>query len=219
MSKTTVLLADDHEMIRTTLGYFIEQDPSYHVVASVGSGSDALSQTLALHPDMALLDIDMPGTSIFDVAREIRRKEAKIKIAFLSAHTDEFYITQVLDLKASYLLKAGSVDILRILPRILCGAQYIDPQIHLQTQAMERKPVASPLSILTPRERECLKLLAEGNAVKEIAVLMGLSQKTAEAHKFNLMRKLGYHNKIELVNFSIREHLVRCPCHEEHLTN
>jgi DNA-binding NarL/FixJ family response regulator len=172
---------------------------------------------LAHRPDLVLLDISMPGMSSFEAGRLIEESGAT-RVVYLTMHEDQDYVEQALRSGASgYILKDTPAPLLlSALREVYRGERSLSPQIQakLKDDAFLRsQPVRVPLrrSTLTLREREVMKLLAEGHTVKKVAAILGLSVKTVEAHKFNLMRKLDIHNKAQLVTVAIQRKIVSLP--------
>ena len=211
------VIADDHEMLRYGVRRLLEDAPDFAVVGEAGDASEALRLALRLRPDMVLLDISMPGMSSFEAGRLIE-ESGVTRVVYLTMHEDQDYVDQALRSGASgYLLKDTPAPLLlSALREVHRGEQSISPQIQakLKNDAFLRsQPVRVPLrrSTLTLREREVMKLLAEGHTVKKVAAVLGLSVKTVEAHKFNLMRKLDIHNKAQLVTVAIQRKIVSLP--------
>ncbi len=210
------VIADDHEMLRYGVRRLLEDAPDFAVVGEAGDAAEALKLVLEHHPDLVLLDISMPGMSSFEAGRLIEEHCTGTRIVYLTMHEDGEYVQQALRSGASgYLLKDTPAPLLlRALREVHRGERSLSPQIQskLKDDAILRKQ-AVPLrrSTLTVREREVMKLLAEGNTVKQTAAVLGVSVKTVEAHKFNLMRKLDIHNKAQLVTVAIQKKIVPLP--------
>jgi DNA-binding NarL/FixJ family response regulator len=213
------VIADDHEMLRYGVRRLLEDAPDFAVVGEAGEASEALRMAMEYRPDLVLLDISMPGMSSFEAGRLIEESGAT-RVVYLTMHEDQDNVEQALRSGASgYILKDTPAPLLlSALREVYRGEQSISPQI----QAMMRddmflrsQPVRVPLrrSTLTLREREVMKLLAEGHTVKKVAAVLGLSVKTVEAHKFNLMRKLDIHNKAQLVTVAIQRKILALPQH------
>jgi len=217
------VIADDHEMLRYGVRRLLEDAPDFSVVGEAGDAAEALKLVLAHRPDLVLLDISMPGMSSFEAGRLIEEHCNGTRIVFLTMHEDQEYVQQALRSGASgYLLKnTPAPSLLRALRDVHGGERWFSPQIEaklvetkLEEDAILRKQaVRVPLrrSTLTLREREVMKLLAEGNTVKKVAAALGVSVKTVEAHKFNLMRKLDIHNKAQLVTVAIQKKILPIP--------
>jgi DNA-binding NarL/FixJ family response regulator len=212
------VIADDHEMLRYGVRRLLEDAPDFAVVGEAGDAAEALKLVLEHQPDLVLLDISMPGMSSFESGRLIEEHCPGTRIVYLTMHEDREYVQQALRSGASgYLLKdTPSTLLLNALREVHRGERSLSPQI--QTKLKEdaslrnqagRVPLRS--STLTLREREVMKLLAEGNTVKKAAAFLGVSVKTVEAHKFNLMRKLDIHNKAQLVTVAIQKRILAMP--------
>lgn len=212
------IIADDHELVRYGVRRLLEDDPDFSVVAEAGDAADALKSALHFHPDLVLLDIGMPGMSSFEAGKLITEHCPGTRVVFLTMHEGKEYVEQALFSGASgYLLKdTPTPSLLRALRGIHRGERSWSPQIlaRFKDEASHRKKtmqVPSRRNNLTGREREVMKLLAEGRTVRESASALGVSVKTIEAHKFNLMRKLDIHNKAQLVTAAIREKVLPVP--------
>ncbi len=212
------VIADDHEMLRYGVRRLLEDAPDFAVVGEAGDAAEALKLVVELRPDLLLLDISMPGMSSFEAGRLIEEHCAGTRIVYLTMHEDQEYVQQALHSGASrYLLKDTPAPLLlRALRQVHRGERSLSPQVQtkLNADASQRNQAARvPLrrSSLTLREREVMKLLAEGNTVKKAAAVLGVSAKTVEAHKFNLMRKLDIHNKAQLVTVAIQKKILPLP--------
>ena len=214
MMKMRILLTDDHALFRQGLKSLLDAEYDLAVVGEAYEGGDAIAKAAELKPDLVLMDIGMPGIASFEAVRQIRKQRPETKVMFLSMYDDEDYLQQCLEAGASgYLLKDSPAEqLITAIREVRRGGKYISPRIlsrlcDLSVRAPGDR--AKPrLALLTPRERETVKLIAEGLSVKEIAVKLGLSIKTVEAHKFNLMRKLDIHNKALLVRWAIENKVV-----------
>jgi two-component system, NarL family, response regulator NreC len=212
------VIADDHEMLRYGVRRLLEDAPDFVVVGEAGDAAEALKLVLEHHPDMVLLDISMPGMSSFEAGRLIEEHCPGTRIVYLTMHEDREYVQQALRSGASgYLLKdTPSTLLLSALREVHRGERSLSPQIQTRLKedaSLRNQAVRVPLrrSTLTLREREVMKLLAEGNTVKKAAAFLGVSVKTVEAHKFNLMRKLDIHNKAQLVTVAIQKKILAMP--------
>lgn len=218
MGKTRVLLTDDHMLFRQAIRTLLSAEPDLEVVGEAANASEAVELALQLRPDVVVMDIGMAGMSSFEATRQIRRERPDTRILFLSMYDDEDYLSECMEIGASgYVLKDSPAEqLLTGIREVHRGGSYLSPRlltrlvdgIRLQGRAVERQP---RFGTLTKREREILKMLAEGRSVKEIATGFELSVKTIEAHKFNLMRKLDIHNKAQLVQYAIQKKVIRLP--------
>ena len=211
------IVVDDHTLFREGLRRLLESETDFQVVGEASDAIQALQKVREVHPDVVLMDIGMPGMSSFEAARLIEKNSPGTRLIFLTMYEDEEYLLQSLDVGAAgYVLKdAPAPKLINAVREVHQGRKYLSPQVLGKVVAF-RSPLQGShgqarSSTLTPREREVLKMIAEGNSVKEIASLLGLSIKTVEAHKFNLMRKLKIHNKAQLVTYAIRRKIVNMP--------
>ena len=216
MAKLRILLTDDHTLFRQGLKSLLEAEYDMQVVGEARDGQEAVERALELKPDLVIMDIGMPGLSSFEAVRQIRRVRPETRVLFLTMYDDEDYLAQCLEAGASgYVLKDTPAEqLVAAVREIQRGGKYLSPVIlsRLVEDMRSRKPAERfkpRINTLTPREREVLKFLAEGLSVKEIAVLLKLSTKTVEAHKFNLMRKLDLHNKAQLVQYAIKRKIIK----------
>jgi DNA-binding NarL/FixJ family response regulator len=211
-----VLLADDHVLVRAGIRALLEALPEVEVVAEVSDGRAALEQLLLTRPDIAFLDIGMPGLNGIEVAERAAREVPATRVVMLSMHNTSSHVTRALRAGAAgYLLKDAAADELPVLLRAVSqGETYLSPAIakhvvdgFLQRGTGEAEAVA-PLDGLTPRQREILQLVAEGRSTKEVAQLLDLSIKTVETHRSQIMARLDIHDVAGLVRFAIRTGLV-----------
>jgi two-component system response regulator NreC len=216
MSKLRLMLADDHTLFRQGIKTMISAESDMEVVGEAGSGNDAVERANELKPDVILMDIGMPGISIFEATRQIRKVRPETKVLFLTMYDDEDYLVEGMEVGASgYVLKdSPAPQLLAAIRDIFRGGSYLSPRMLSQLvddfRSRIRTTTRMPrFATLTAREREVLKMLAEGSSVKEIACDLNLSVKTVEAHKFNLMRKLDIHNKAQLVQYAISKKIIK----------
>ena len=209
------LIVDGHALVRHGMRRLLEDEPDIEVVEEAGNANEAL-QKLGLHqPDVVLMDTGIPGMSSADVVRLVQHTSPRTKLIFLTGHGDNQSALQGLQAGAmGYVHKdteaANLVQAMRDAQR---GVRYVSPQVLQKVRkdvpSIEAGKTSSPS--LTPREEEIVKLLAQGHSVKVSAQMLGVSMKTVEAHKFNLMRKLGIHNKAQLVTYAIQMKIVKLP--------
>jgi DNA-binding NarL/FixJ family response regulator len=209
------VIADDHEMLRYGVRRLLEDAPDFAVVGEAADAAEALKLTLLHRPEMVLLDISMPGMNSFEAGRLIEEHCPSTRIVYLTMHEDPEYLRQALRSGASgYLLKDTPAPfLLRALREVNRGEKSLSPQLQTKLDTEAARPTQVPLrrSNLTLREREVMKLLAEGHTVRKVGSILGISIKTAEAHKFNLMRKLDIHNKAQLVTVAIQKKILSMP--------
>jgi len=216
--KIRCVIADDHALVRYGVRRLLEDDMDFAVVGEAADAAEALKLVLEEHPNLVLLDIGMPGMSSFEAGRLINEHCSDTRVVYLTMHEDQDYVAQAFRSGASgYLLKDTSAPrLLHALREIHRGERVMSPQVtaRFKDDALPgNDSVRGPVrrSTLTLREREVMKLLAEGNTVRQAAGLLGVSTKTVEAHKFNLMRKLDIHNKAQLVTTAIQKKILRMP--------
>jgi DNA-binding NarL/FixJ family response regulator len=218
MPKIKVLLADDHTLFRQGIKNLLSSETDLEVVAEVSNAGDAMEKTAELRPDVVLMDIGMPGFSSFEATRNIRRDRPDTKVLFLTMYDDEDYLVEGMEVGGNgYVLKdCPAAQLLAAIRDVNRGGSYLSPRMLSQLVDDFRSRVKSSARLprfatLTAREKEVLKMLAEGQSVKEIACSLNLSVKTVEAHKFNLMRKLDIHNKAQLVQYAIQKKIIQIP--------
>jgi two-component system, NarL family, response regulator NreC len=218
MAKIRILLTDDHTLFRQGLRTLLAAEPDMEIVGEASNACDAITFAHELRPDVVLMDVGMPGLSSFEATRQIRKERAETRIIFLSMYDDEDYLSESVEIGASgYILKESPADqLVSAIREVHRGGNYLSPRLlarlvddfRVQNRSSLRQP---RFGTLTKREREIMKLLAEGKSVKEAATEFNLSVKTVEAHKFNLMRKLDIHNKAQLVQYAIQKKVIRLP--------
>jgi len=210
-----ILLADDHMFVCELLKVRLQDEMGLTVVQSVGDTAQALAEIRRLQPDLAVLDIDMPGQSVFGVVAALRPELPDLRVVFLSAFVSDYYVQQALDLGAAgYISKTEPLDVIVAAVReVARGGVFYSPEVRERIVVdhdglVIAKPVQSRLALLTPREREVLDAIARGLAKKAIADLLSISVKTVEQHCSHLMDKLEIHDRVELARYAIREGLV-----------
>ncbi len=218
MSRIRILLADDHTLFRQGIRNVLSSEPDLDVVGEVSNAGDALAKCEELRPDVVLMDIGMPGFSSFEAARQIRKSRPDCKVLFLTMYDDEDYLLEAMDVGGNgYVLKdCPATQLLSAIRDVHRGGSFLSPRMLSQLvddfrSRMKSNERVPRFATLTAREKEVLKMLAEGQSVKEIACSLDLSVKTVEAHKFNLMRKLDIHNKAQLVQYAIQKKIIQLP--------
>jgi two-component system response regulator NreC len=219
MVKIRVLLTDDHMLFRQGIRNLLAAEPDMEVTGEAANASEAVDLARQSRPDVVLMDIGMAGMSSFEATRQIRKERPDTRVVFLSMYDDEDYLAECVDIGAhGYILKESPIEqLLTAIREVHRGGSYLSPRLltklvdDFRLQGRGGVPRQPRFSTLTKREREILKLLAEGLSVKDIAASFDLSVKTIEAHKFNLMRKLDIHNKAQLVQYAIQKKIIRLP--------
>jgi DNA-binding NarL/FixJ family response regulator len=210
-----VLIADELEVMRRGLCTVVQTRPDWKVCAEAGDGREALEQSDRLKPDIAILDIGLPLMDGIETARQIVKASPGTKILILTSDYSDDVVREALKAGAhGLLLKADAVrDLGYAIDALLQGQTYLSSKIEARVLArsLNRRPDqnASPESHLTPREREVVRLLVDGKSAKEVAAALGLSVKTVETHRSNVMRKLQIHSVSELVLYAVRTNIIR----------
>jgi DNA-binding NarL/FixJ family response regulator len=215
MTRTiTVLLADDHALVRESLGNWLREAADIRIVGEVGSADEAVAVAVRERPDVVLMDIDMPGLLAFDAVRTIRTRCPNTRIIVLSGFFHDRYIEEALSAEASgYITKGESADaVVRAVRAVANGGTYFSPEVQarivVDTHGARLAAEGSTrASTLTPRELEVLRYIARGLSKKDIASIMHLSVKTVDNHSTSLMTKLNIHDRVELARYAIREGL------------
>lgn len=208
-----IILADDHTVMRQGLRTLLEGEPDMEVVAEADNGRVAVELAEELRPDIVVMDVGMPELNGVEATRRIVALDAGVKVVGLSMHADRQFVTRMLEAGASgYLLKDCAFE--ELFTAIRCaneGHTYLSPRIAgvVVDSYVRRRASGAPPSVaeLTPREREVLQLIAEGNNTKRIARDLGVSVKTIETHRRNMMDKLKVHSVAELTKYALREGL------------
>jgi DNA-binding NarL/FixJ family response regulator len=213
MNRVRVLLVDDHTLVRAGIRGLLQELPDVEVVGEAGDGHEALEQCEALSPDLVLLDVSMPKLNGLDAAARMATLADRPKVIVLSMHNSEEYVLRALRAGcAGYLLKRSAVSELEVAIRAVArGETYLSPAVSKQVvddYLGRTGGVSGPLDALTPRQREILQLVAEGHTSKDIAQRLGLSFKTVEAHRAQIMERLDLHDLPALVRFAVRVGLV-----------
>ena len=205
-----IVIADDHGIVRSGIRLLLERQPDLEVVAEAANGIDARDTVIRERPDLAILDVKMPGLTGLQATREIKAQAPEVSILILSMHDDERYLFEALKAGASgYVLKSpADTDLLDAIRSVERGEPFLSPaaQQALIRDVLERG--AEVESELTPREEEIVKMVAEANTSREIAEMLHLSEKTVENHRANAMKKLGMRDRVELVRYAIRRGLI-----------
>jgi len=207
--QTTIVLADDHPIFRQGLGQLIERQPAFRILGEASEGRAALALIETLHPDIALLDLDMPELDGFAVADRVRQLELKTKIVILTMHKDELHFQQAIDLGVrGYIIKDSAVtEVIDCLMTVAKDRDYFSPAVSSFLLRRSRREEASSdagLAELPPAERRVLRLLADLKTTKEIAAQLGVSPRTIDNHRAHICSKLELQGTHALVKFAIQ---------------
>jgi len=204
-----VLLADDHAIVRQGLRVLLEKE-GFSVVGECADGREAANACETLHPDVAVLDLSMPNLNGIDAAREITRRNNRIKVILLTMHTEDNLILESLRAGVTgYVLKTRASDeLIQAIRAVSRGEMHLTPSISRTIVQAFLSKDELPARAISDRERQVLQLVAEGKTTKEVASLLGISVKTAESHRSNMMEKLDIHDTAGLVRYAIRNGII-----------
>jgi DNA-binding NarL/FixJ family response regulator len=213
MKPVRILIADDHELVRRGLAAELGQMPGWQVAAEAANGQQAVDLAHRLKPDLIVLDLSMPELNGLAATRRILEADPAARILILTAHESEQLVREVLAAGAlGYVLKSDAGRVLvTALQSLLVGAPFFTSKVaRVVLDGYLRSPTPEPsgTSILSAREQEIVQLLAEGKSNKEVARALGISVKTAETHRSNIMRKTGFSSLAELVRFAVRNKII-----------
>jgi DNA-binding NarL/FixJ family response regulator len=208
-----ILLADDHAVVRRGLRLVLDAEPDLEVVAEAGDGAEAVDRALTDDLDLAVLDVSMPRKTGIQAARELSQRRPELRLLMLSMHDNEQYFFEALKAGASgYVLKsAADRDLVEACRATMRGEPFLYPAAVaalVRDHLDKRSDPTEPRDILTPRELEVLKLIAEAHSSKEIARMLVISIKTVERHRANILDKLGMRDRVELTRYAIRRGLI-----------
>jgi len=211
---TRILLADDHALVRRGLRMILDAEPDLTVVAEAADGTEAVTAATMGGVDLAVLDIAMPNMTGIQAARQISRSAPDVRILILSMYDNEQYFFEALRAGASgYVLKSvADRDLIEACRAAMRGESFLYPgaitALIRDYLERDRRGDRIPDSILTPREEQITKLIAEGNSTKEIADILSISMKTVDRHRANVLQKLGLRDRLDLTRFAIRTGLI-----------
>jgi DNA-binding NarL/FixJ family response regulator len=215
MGAVRILLGDDHTVVRQGLRKILEEQPGWQVIAQASDGREAVQQTLALLPDVAVLDIAMPLLNGIEATRQIVRRAPAVHVLILSMHAEEAYVTQAVQAGAKgYLLKdSADSDLVRGVAAVAAGTSFFSPaaakvMLDDYLRNLSQKGIVNRYDALSEREREVLQLIAEGRSSKEVAEVLSISPATVETHRTHILQKLDVHNTAELVLYAVRHGVV-----------
>lgn len=210
MSMTTIVLADDHHVVRQGLRSLLEAEPDFSVIGETADGLEATQLVERLQPDVLVLDLMMPGLNGLAVTRQVSQRLLRTHVVILSMHPNEAYVLEALRAgAAAYVLKEStSAELVRAVREAVAGRRYLSsPLSERAIEAYMQKAESAaldPYETLTAREREVLHLVAEGHANAEIADRLFISRRTVETHRANLMRKLGLRTQTDLIRYALQ---------------
>lgn len=203
-----VVLADDHNLVRTGLKLIIQEMDHYEIVAETSNGLDTMKAVEAFAPDVLILDIQMPNLGGMEVLQRLSKSEHAPSVLVVSASDASSFVSEAFSAGASgYIQKdANREEFETALRSVISGKKYISPEIAEYLVNSEKG--AGPLSVLSSREREVFKLLAEGRKNKEIAKMLFVSVRTIDTHRLNILKKLGLETNAELAQLAIRQGII-----------
>lgn len=208
----SVLIADDHDIIREGIKNILSKQPDYEVVGEAQDGQEVLEKVALLKPDILLLDITMPKKSGLEILDQVQRLSRKTKILIISVHKADAYIRRALKSGVKgYLNKENAADdLLPALRKITAGQVYLGPEVssYLLEKVSRGPEELSREKILSDREEDVLRLVAEGKTAREIAEILFISPRTVENYKNNMLKKLGLHKTSDLIKFAIKNKIV-----------
>jgi DNA-binding NarL/FixJ family response regulator len=209
MTKPRVLLADDHRIVAEGLKSLLADE--FDLAGIVEDGRALVKAARELRPDVIVTDVSMPQLSGLDALAVIREENPEVRVVFLTMHRDVAYARRALEAGAcGYVLKhSASAELVLAVRAALQGRTFVSPDLAAEVIRTGRSNARDPVAAMTPRQREILRLLAEGNSAKEIASSLGLSARTVEDHKYRLMESLGIENSAELIHFAIKHGIVQ----------
>ena len=214
MRVTTIVLADDHPVVRGGMRSLLAAERDCSVVGEAGDGLTAVQLVERLQPDLLIVDLMMPGLNGLDVTRQARARSPRTRVIILSMHSNEAYVVEAWRSGvAGYVLKdSGSGDLVRAVREVAAGRRYLSPPLSERTIELylskAQGDVIDMYDTLTRRERQVLHLAAEGLTNAEIAARLSISPRTAEEHRGNLMRKLSLHSQTELVKYAAKRGII-----------
>jgi two-component system response regulator NreC len=214
MSMTTIVLADDHHVVRQGLRTLLESETDFRVIGEAGDGLEAVQLVERLQPDVLVLDLMMPSLNGLEVTRQVGQRSPQTRVVILSMHSSEAYVMEALRHGAAgYVIKASSAaDLIKAVREVAAGRHYLSPPLseHAIEAYIQRAKEATldKYETLTTREREVLHLAAEGCNNREIAERLSISPYTAMTHRANLMRKLNLHSQTDLVRYALQRGII-----------
>jgi two-component system response regulator NreC len=215
MRKTRILLADDHQLMRSGVRLMLEREPDLTVIGEAADGREAVALAKSLKPEVVVMDIGMPNLNGIEAAHQMTQEFPDLAIVMVSMHSDESYVLRALKSGArGYLLKdSAEADLIKAVHAVAGGKSFFSPAVSKlllddYVRKLKRSGTEDAYDLLTPREREILQLIAEGKSNKDIANLLDLSVYTVESHRSNLMEKLNVRGLPELILYAVRRGII-----------
>jgi DNA-binding NarL/FixJ family response regulator len=214
MPKIRVLIADDHAILREGVRALLNTTDDIEVVGEAADGREAIERCKALDPDVVLMDLSMPGLGGLEATLELKKLGLRARVLVLSQYEDREYVRRLLKAGVSgYVLKkSAGAELAGAIRAVNRGGLVLDPEVARTAMEEARAPgpaEAEPYETLTDREKQVLKLVAEGKANKEVAALLDIAVKTAMSHREHVMEKLGVHGRTELIRFALRRGIIQ----------
>lgn len=212
----TLVLVDDHEVVRTALRLLLERTHDIVILGGAADGESGLHLIQSTRPDVALIDVALPRMSGFALAEELTRREIPTRLLFLTAYESPAYVARAMEVGAlGYVPKsAGEQEVLSAVRQVAVGRPYVSPSVAgtlALTLRDRKKALPSPLAALTCREREILDLVTAGRTTDEISAVLEISPHTVHRHRGAIMRKMGFHDRVELVRYVLANDLATDP--------
>jgi two-component system, NarL family, response regulator NreC len=215
MRKTRILLADDHQLMRSGVRLMLEREPDLTVVGEAADGREAVALAKSLKPEVVVMDLGMPNLNGIEAALQMTQEIPDLAIIMVSMHSDESYVLRALKAGArGYLLKdSAEADLIKAVHAVAGGKSFFSPAVSKlllddYVRKLKRSGTEDAYDLLTPREREILQLIAEGKSNKDVANLLNLSVYTVESHRSNLMEKLNLRGLPELILYAVRRGII-----------
>jgi DNA-binding NarL/FixJ family response regulator len=218
MMKLRILIADDHEVVRRGLAALLQMQEGWEICAEASDGREAVEKAKLLKPDFIIVDIGMPNLNGLAATRQLVAHDPNFKIIVLTITDSDQVIREALDAGArGFVLKSDAVrDLVSAIEALQRGQMFFTPRVNemvlagfLEKGTVAPRGVPPKFPSLTPREKEVIQLLAEGKSSKEVASVLNLSTKTAETHRSNIMRKLGFHSIRDLVLYAVKNNIIQ----------
>jgi two-component system response regulator NreC len=215
MRKIRIVLADDHQLMRSGIRLMLERESDLSVVGEASDGREAVALAKSLRPDVVVMDIGMANLNGIEAAQQMTQNRPEVAIVMLSMHSDESYVLRALKAGArGYLLKdSAEADLIKAVHAVAGGKSFFSPAVSKvllddYVRKLKRSGADDTYDLLTPREREVLQLVAEGKSNKDIANLLNLSVYTVESHRSNLLEKLNLRGLPELILYAVRKGII-----------